>query len=431
MVESSDKKTGQPIGWIYSVLPINMALGPVGTYVQLYILELHGTVIDIGLATTLFNAVSIPAAMIWGFATDRIRNRRTIVIASYLAVTMTLISFLSAKTIYGIEVLYAIFSLVSSASATPLNLLVMETQPKSRWAPAFARFSMITSIGVTLGLLLGVAWADYLPFHLIVVPLGVLSVVSAIISFVMIREPSITFEREVIVMVKRSFYERLLVVPMLFLKIPRLIDFRLVFKGIKYELTRDPTIIYLSIFAFYLASGIFNTSLVPSLYRANVSKSQVFLVSLVAMIIQVIAFNSLGRRMERRGLRETAVQGLVLRGLSYAAIGIAVFFLTGFWYLGINLIFYPLAAGIAYAAYYAASNVMVFNTLGRANQGSTLGVYSAIVGFATMLGSFVSGFISFFLGFHITFIVAAIWLGIAAALTSVLSPTVDSKMDSP
>ena len=77
--------------WIYSTLPINIALGPVGTFVQLYILTLHGTVIDIGLATTLFNAVTIPAAMIWGYATDRSDRRKPIIVLSYLAVAGTLI----------------------------------------------------------------------------------------------------------------------------------------------------------------------------------------------------------------------------------------------------------------------------------------------------------------------------------------------------
>ena len=420
---------GQSIGWVYSVLPINIALGPVGTYVQLCILLLHGTVIDIGLATTLFNAVSIPAAVVSGLATDQIRSRKAIVIVSYLAVAGTLISFIFARTIYGVEVLYAIFSLVSSAFATPLNLLIMEMQPKSQWASAFAHFSMITGVGVTVGLLLGVAWSDFLPFQLLVVPLGILSVISAVLSFFMIKEPKISFERDVIVMVKRSFYERLLMVPILFVKVPRLIDFREVFKGIRFELTRDPTIIYLSVFVFYLALGVFNTSLVPSLHRASVSNSQVFLVSLAGMVVQTIAFNSLGRHMERRGLRETAVQGLVLRGISYAAIGIAAYFLTSFWYLSANLLFYPLGAGIAFAAYYGASNVMIFNTLGRANQGATLGVYSALVGFATMLGSFISGFISFFLGYHVTFTFAAILLGISAILTSTLSPGVESKAE--
>jgi MFS family permease len=419
------KEKKHPVDWIYSTLPLNIALGPVATFVPIYILELHGNVIDIGLATTLFNAVSIPAAILWGYATDKFHRRKAIIIISYLAVTSTLILFVYAKSIYGIDLLYAIFSLVSSAYATPLNLLIMETQPKSRWASAFARLSMMSSIGVTVGLLVGVAWADLLPFQLFVVPLAILSALSVVLSFVMIKEPAVSFERTVMVLVKRSFHERLLVLPMFFLKIPRLMDFRRVFKGLKYELTRDPTVVYLSVFVFYMASGVFNTSLIPSLYTAKVSNSEVFLVSLVGMIIQTIAFNSLGHHLQNRGLRETAVQGLVLRAISYVAIGVAAFFLTGFGYLGANLIFYPLGAGIAYAAYYAASNVMVFNTLGSANQGSTLGVYSALVGFATMLGSFISGFISFYLGFHVAFIFAGACLGIAAALTSILSPAVE------
>jgi MFS family permease len=415
------KPTDQKANWIYSVLPVSIALGPVGTFVQLYILELHGTVIDIALATTLFNAVSIPAAIVWGMATDRFLQRKTLIAVSYLAVAGTLVLFLLTRTIYGIEVLYSVFSLISSAAATPLNLLIMETQPKSRWTSSFARFSMTSSIGVTGGLLLGVAWGDFLPFHLLVVPLSALSVLSAILAVIMIKEPGLRFEREMIVMVRRSFYERLLIIPMLFLQIPRIIDFRRVFKTLRFELTREPLLLYISIIAFYFASGIFNTSLVPALYKANLTKSQVFLVSLVGMIVQTVSFNFYGPRIERGSLKESAFAGLALRAGGYALIGISTYFLMGLAYLGTMMVLYSLAAGVAYAIYYAASNVMIFNTLGRSNQGSALGVYSALVGFATMLGSFISGFISFFAGFHVTFILAAALLAVAAAFTSAIS----------
>jgi MFS family permease len=120
--------------WIYSILPFNVALGPISTFVQLYILELNGTVIDIGLAATLFNAVSIPAAMIWGFATDRLPKRKPIIVGSYLAVAGTLAIFLFTRSIYGVDLLYSAISLFSSAAATPLNMLIMETKPKSTWA---------------------------------------------------------------------------------------------------------------------------------------------------------------------------------------------------------------------------------------------------------------------------------------------------------
>ena len=407
--------------WIYSVLPINVALGPIGTLVQLFILDLHGTVIDIGLAVTLFNAVSIPSAIIWGMATDRYHKRKPMIVLSYLIISGVLALFLFTKTIHGIEALYAIISFFSSASATPLNLLIMETQAKSRWTSAFAKLSMVSSIGITLGLLLGVAWGDFLPLYLIVVPLSILSVGSALISFLTIKEPTVGFERAMMVLVRRSFYERLLALPMLFLRLPRASDFNRVFNSMRFELTREPFLLYLSIIAFYFASGVFNTSLVPSFYQAKITNSEVFLILLAGIIVQTIAFNSVAPRVEKRSLKETAVSGLTLRSICYVLIGVSAYLFSGPMYLGMNLILYPLSAGIAYAAYYAASNVMVFNSLGADKHGSTLGVYSALVGFSTMIGSFISGFISFYAGYFTTFIIAGFLMATSAGLTSMLS----------
>jgi MFS family permease len=403
-----------------------MAAGPVWTFAQLYILELHGSVIDIGLAATFFAAASIPAAIFWGFVTDRIPTRKGLVVWSYVLIAGVLFSFFFVRTIYGIIILYSVFSFLSTAFATPLNLLIMETQPKASWASAFARFSMVSSVGVTLGLLLSVGWADFLPFHLLVIVLGVLSLISAALSVQMIKEPVAVFERSMIVMVSQSFYQLILALPLLFLKIPKLMDFRRVFRGVKFGLTREPALIYLSIGAFYFASGLFNTSLVPSLYAARISNGQVFSVSLAGMTIQTIAFNYLGARIQERGIRHIAVQGLLLRALSYACFAVAVFYLIDLPYLGLALILYPLGAGIAYAYYYAASNVMVFNTLGRSNQGAALGVYSAVVGMATMVGSFISGLISFYVGYYATFIAAALWLALAASLTSAIGEEVEA-----
>jgi MFS family permease len=404
-----------------------MAIGPVGTLAQLYILELHGSVLDIGLAATLFAAASIPAAIFWGFITDRVQTRKSLVVWSYILIAGILFSFVFVRTVYGIILVYSAFSFLSSAFATPLNLLIMETQPKASWASAFARFSMISSVGSTLGMLIGVGWGDFLPLNLLVIVLGALSLVSAGLSVQMIKERITVFERSMIVMVSQSFYHGLLALPLLFLKIPKLIDFRRVFRSVKFGLTREPALIYLSIGAFYFASGLFNTSLVPSLFAARVSNSEVFAVSLVGMLVQTLAFNYLGKRIRETVIRRTAIQGLLLRAFSYTGFAIAVLYLAGLPYLGAALFFYPLGAGIAYAYYYAASNVMVFNTLGRTNQGSSLGVYSAVVGMATMVGSFISGLISFYVGYYATFIAAALWLGLAASLTSAIGEQVESS----
>src|SRR5208283_4129559 len=122
-------------------------------------------------------------------------------------------------------------------------------------------------------------------------------------------EPTVGFERIMIVLVRRSFYARLLALPILFLRIPRASDFKRLLKGMKFELTREPLLLYLSIIAFYLSSGIFNTSLVPSYYQAKITNSEVFLILLAGMIVQTIAFNSIAPRVEKRSLKETAVSG--------------------------------------------------------------------------------------------------------------------------
>jgi len=415
------KKDGHGTGWFYSLLPVDVATGPVATLIQLYILELHGTVIDVGLAITLFNAVSIPAAIIWGYVTDRFQSRRTIIVLSSVAISGNLILLPLANSISGAALVYALFSLVSSVSATPANLLIMETQRKSRWASMFARFSMISSVGTTLGLVLGAAWSVYLPVSLLVLPLSALSLASALLSFVMIKEPPISFEREFIVLQKRSLQQRLLAIPLVFLRTPNLVDFKAVFKGLRSALTRQLPLLYLSIFVFYLASGLFNTSFVPSLQAARLSASEVFVVALMAMVVQTASFYFAGPYVEKRDLRKSAIAGLLLRSGCYAIMGVLALFAGGLPYLAATLVLYPLAGGLAFSIYYTSSNTMIFNTLGVKNQGSRLGVYSALVGVATMLGSFISGYISFYFGFLATFVLAAVLLAVCAILVPAVS----------
>jgi MFS family permease len=414
-------KDGQGTRWFYSLIPVDIATGPVATLIQLYILDLHGTVIDVGLAITLFNAVSIPAAIIWGYVTDRFQSRRTIIVLSSVAISGNLILLPLANSISGAALVFALFSLVSSAAATPTNLLIMETQRKSRWASMFARFSMISSVGTTFGLVLGAAWSVFLPVSLLVLPLSALSLASALLSFVMIREPPISFEREFIVLQKRSLQQRLLALPLVFLRTPNLVDFKGVFKGLRSALTRQLPLLYLSIFVFYLASGLFNTSFVPSLQAAGLTASEVFLASMMAMVVQTASFYFAGPYVERRDLRKSAIAGLILRSGCYAVIGVLAWLASGLSYLAGVLVLYPLAGGLAFAIYYTSSNTMIFNTLGVKNQGSRLGVYSALVGVATMLGSFISGYFSFYFGFLATFVLAAVLLALCAILVPAVS----------
>ncbi len=405
------------------MIPASLAGGPLGTLIQLYLIQLNGPslgVIYASLAVAAFNLVSIPASMFWGYATDRLRLRGAILVGSYGSTALILFTLLFVRSAPGAILVFSAFSFMSAAAATPVNLLIMETAQKSRWAGTFARVSMLSSIGNVGGLVLSTVWAQWLPLILLSLPLGVFALVSAILAFAMIREPPFVFEGETIVRRAPSFFAQLLTLPLIFLKIPNLSDFRRVFRGLGSSLTRYMPLFYLSIICFYLSSGVFNTSFVPALSTFTHSDAQVFAVILAGMVVQTFAFRFAGKYLARRPLASSSIQGLLLRGGSYALIGVFAVVAPGPIFIVPALVLYPIAAGIAFAAYYTSSNTMMFNSVQTRNPGSALGVYSAVVGLATLAGSLASGFVSVYLGFDVTFVSAGLLLVVGAAILTKL-----------
>jgi MFS family permease len=409
--------------WLYSVFPISVAMGPLGTMVQLFLIELNGQALGTiygGLASAVYNGISIPAALVWGLSIDRLHKRKGLIALGYALTAIALVSFYFDRTTVGTITRFSVISFVSFASATPLNLLIMETEHKSRWAGAFAKLSMVSSVGNVAGLLLSTVWTDILPAQLVLlfVPMGALAVASSALSLAMIREPAFVFERENVARRRPSFFSRLLANPVFFVVIPSLSDFRRAFRGIRSSLTRSVPLFYTSTILFYLSSGLFNTSFVPAMHLYSIPDKQVFAVILAGMVVQTLAFQVAGKFVGGRGLVTTSVQGLLLRGWSYLAIGEAALLLPGPIFVAPALILYPLASGVAFAVYYTSANTMMFTSVQSKSAGAALGVYSAVVGIEAMGGSFVSGFVSVYDGYYVTFFLAGVLLFAAVVVVS-------------
>jgi len=417
--------------WVYSVFPVSVATGPVGTMVQLYLISLNGQALGTiygGLATAIYNGVSIPAALFWGVATDRLHKRRSLVALSYALIAIALVSYFFDRTTYGTISRYGAISFVSVASATPLNLLIMETEQKGKWAHAFARLSLMISAGNVVGLLISTLWTQFFSNELVLlfVPLSAFALASSGMALVMIHEPEFVLERETVALRKPSLISRLRANPVFFIGIPSGSDFKRAFRGLRTGLLSYVPLFYISTILFYLSAGLFNTSFVPAMHLYSMPDQEVFAVILAGMVVQTFAFQRAGDFVNKRSLITSSVQGLLLRGWSYVAIGAAALLVTGPLFAASALLLYPLAGGVAYAIYYTSSNTMMFNTVRGKTAGSALGVYSAVVGLATMAGSFVSGFISVYVGYYLTFVVAGVLLfatiGVVSRLPRPLTP---------
>ncbi len=407
--------------WLYTVFPISMATGPLGTMVALYLVHLNGPALGpiyVSLASAIFNGISIPAALIWGVLIDRLHKRRALITLGYALTAVALTSFYFVRSTEGTIAVYSVVSFLSFASATPLNLLIMETEQKSRWAGAFAKLSMVSSVGNVAGVLLSTIWTDILPTELVFlfVPMGALSVASAALTLAMIREPAFVLERETVARRRPSFFSRLLANPVFFVAIPSASDFRRAFRGLRSTLTRQVPLFYISTVLFYLSSGLFNTQFVPALHFFSMPDQEVFVVILAGMVVQTVAFQGAGRFVGARSLITTSIQGLMLRGSSYFAMGVAAVLFSGPVFVVPALLLYPVAGGIAFAIYYTSANTMMFTTVQSKSAGAALGVYSAVVGISAMCGSLVSGFVSVAIGYYATFMVSGVLLFVAIGI---------------
>jgi MFS family permease len=406
------------IAWVYSVFPFSIANGPIGTIVQLYLIELNGQALGTiygGLASAFYNGISIPGAIFWGVAVDRLHKRKGLIALGYALTAVALVTFYFVRTTGGTISAYSVFSFVSIAAATPFNLLIMESESKSRWASAFARLSMVSGVGNVIGFLISVVWTDVLPAKLILLflPMGAFAVASSAMSLALIHEPDFVFEKETVVGRRQSFFARLLANPIFFVTIPTLSDFQRAFRGIRSTLTRGVPLFYISTILFYFSSGLFNTSFVPAMHLFSMPDQEVFGVILAGMAVQTVSFRYAGNIVRAHNLIDTSVQGLLLRGWSYLGVGAAALFFTGQIFAVLVGILYALASGVAFAIYYTSSNTMMFTSVQSKSAGAALGVYSAVVGIATMGGSLISGFVSVYNGYYVTFVASGVMLLVA------------------
>ena len=399
---------------MYLSLPFNASIGPISTLITLQIISLGGNALDVAYVISLGNLILIPSSIFWGFEADKMSRKKQILISfSGTTASLFLLSYPGSIPLIGLG--YSLLVFTSTASSTPFNMLVMESAEKKEWGRLFSRFSLLSSLGTLLGLLISTFLVRYFRIYQLILLLAIIMGITTTVSIKILPNPVITFERTAILHHKESFFTRLLHLPLIFLHLPNPHNFkmfrlkRLLRKPINYV-----PLLYLAIVIFYISSGIFNTVYPASLYVKGLDKSEALAVITIGMVFQIIGFRLAEKAISKRDEKEIAYKSLLLRAFSYISLGVGALLFYGLGILVLGLIFYPLAAGIAFSMYYSASNTLIFKIVGERSQGKNLGVYSTVVGIALFTGSLISGYITHYLGYGIDFITAGILLLISS-----------------
>jgi len=391
--------------------------------VTLQIYDLRGGAVGVSYAMSAGTAASILASILWGFALDRY-DRKKVLLVGVLGTFLSILALSFASSTAQVTAYYAAAALFSSAVGMAVSILIMDTIEKSRWSLAYARYNMISSMGYLSGDVGAAALSGLLRITTIDEIMAALTAASAAWALWAVPRSVITFERESLLHVIEAFLLRLRLVPTLFLRLRRVpplflrLPSRTTFKPLRLlKLGRSPAAyvptLFLAITVFYISSGIFNTVYPYGLRALGLSGTEVFIVISAGMAFQALGYELAPRLMSRWGSKaRAAFNALVIRGSSYVGIGLATSLGgTQAYLLGTGLTLYPLAAGIAFATFYTASNVMVFEVLKGTREGRGLGLYSTLSGSAYFAGSLASGFMAESIGYGYTYVIAGLLLG--------------------
>ncbi|MEM0078541.1 MAG: hypothetical protein QW155_05855, partial [Thermoplasmata archaeon] len=327
-----------------------------------------------------------------------------------IGLSASIILLYFANTPLEIIIIYTFNSFIVSASASPLNLLIMETVPENLWKIAFSNLQLAGSLGGTIGLGLSFLVTYVIPLKLLIIILFYVSLISINLSYMLIPKTIERGERKIFALNLHAFLSRIFVTPFVWVRLTNesLIHTIRNFNLKKFIKTKIFSL-YMAIFLFYIGSGLFNTIYPAGLKKVGLNESLVFLVIFVGMVVQTATYFYIGYNKKLIATDENFKKSIILRGSSYIMIGL-IFLLFPFMVLYTNLIIYPLAAGIAFSIFYTVSNVIVFESIGNKARGRMLGLYTSLIQIGVLIGAVFSGFISYYLGYWLDFVIAGIFV---------------------
>ena len=394
--------------WLWIFVPMNAAIGGFSTLLPLYILDIGGTVIDIGNVVSAYSLTLIPSSILWGIALDRKDKRKPFITYSYLGITVLLAAGFFLTSIPSLLLLYVCYAGISTASSPAVSILLIESSPKKELSMTFAKYSSLSLLGTALGTIPGAFWTHYFPLRAYFLLCAIFSSISLVLAVRYLGEPLFPLERKVVALSQESLVTKLRTVTMIFITIPSLEDVKSFGKMMRSAFTRHLPLLYLSFFLFFTAGNLFFTSYTPFLKNRQMDDSGVFIVFTTLYILQAAIYPITGRACSRFGEDHVAISALWLRTAGIFAALATVLLMLYNSALMIASIVSIAVIGTSFAFFNTSSSVLLFRTLPHGKQGELLGIYSALTGIAAFAGAIMSGYLSYNLSYALTFVAAAL-----------------------
>lgn len=384
--------------WLSIIFPIAAISSGFSVLIPLYILELHGNVMDVSLATTAYSLVVIPASLFWGELTQKSGKIRLFIASSVIAIIPVIVLLYFLRSIELAIIMYAVYAFVLTASSPAINMLIMKKRRKTILRSYYGIYSLFGIIGNIMGyvpgvLLFGNVIAEYL---LILFGFNIASLL--FVGIFVTKEP------------KRAGNEQEIRLHRLFPLLNSISRFPQILTGHHFIVKiaemrkRKKTMRIVTILAAVSLVNfgiyLFNTSYIPFLYSYRVSYSDIFLISMLNGLGQAAIYLVFIAGKAGGTLRHYYRVSTVVRSGGYLVALASFMSFAAFLYL--NLLSYFIA-GLGYALWNISASVIIYTNIVGKMEAHYIGVWSAIIGLSGVLGALFSGFLSFYVGYSFTF----------------------------
>ncbi|MEM3566836.1 MAG: MFS transporter [Candidatus Bathyarchaeia archaeon] len=183
--------------WRLGFLFHEITFGLLSVFLPLYIIRIGGTLLDIGIMTSVAMFAAIPAFFFWGYICDKTLHYKRYILISFLTSSILLCLFTLSTNIGILVTLYVVMAVFHAAHEPPKNVLIAEFYSREEWRKAYAFYEGLTEVGWLIGLILGIFVSSLASFSAkttLLICSG-LNFLAFLFSLFLITDPILVFER--------------------------------------------------------------------------------------------------------------------------------------------------------------------------------------------------------------------------------------------
>ncbi|WP_168219971.1 MFS transporter [Salarchaeum sp. JOR-1] len=415
--------------WLYAWGGANVAIGVASLLVPLYVVQLGGDAVALGVLWFATSMAMAPSSLAVGPITDQFGHQRTIVLVGFAGIAVAFAALPLLGSVAAVVVADAALWLFVAAVTPVFTTLVIADAPQHRWNGRIARLNKYQGYGWTVGLVLGSAWTLVVGEHLNPIETqrallwlcaGIVLVCAVAAASALPTEPGTRglrgrLRRRPSRRAVRSVFSPLL--PGRVVSLARSASPRDLLTGV----SRPLLLYFAAVSVFFAGFSVFSAPLPDFLTNAGFGDDAVFALYVVSSLASAVFYVGAGELADRYDLRRLQSGALGLRAVVFpvvAAVGYAVQASTAAGLVAVAGLF--ALVGLSWAVIAVTANSLVARYAGPTNRGAALGLYTALSSAAGGVGGLLGGWLASAYDYVSAFAVAALLVVAGAAVVLAL-----------